>query len=174
MALERITNGSLADPEVVNNNFDYLDDRITDTANRIYTNNAQFESQIATLNSALSTNVNNLNSTINNLDEELNGEISNLSDNLDTLSARSIAPNYSAGSQVPNGYVAQQDGWLRCTARIDSYGSHVYINGVSVHGGWPTWLKDWSGWCFESMVPIAKGQTVTFDGNAYAYFFPYI
>lgn len=174
MPLVEIQNGTLADSTVINNNFDYLDDRITDTANRIYTNNAQFESQIATLNRALSTNVDNLEGEITTLQTSTTEQINTISGQVSTLAAKSIAPDYTRGSQVANGFVASTDGWLRCTARIDSYGSHVYINGVSVHGGWPTWLKDWSGWCFESMVPIAAGQTVTFDGNAYAYFFPYV
>ena len=174
MSLVEIQNGTLAYASVINGNFDYLDDRITDTANRIYTNNAQFESQIATLNQNLSNSVDSLEGSISTLQASTTEQINVISGEVTTLSAKSIAPNYSRGSQVANGYVATADGWLRCTARIDSYGSHVYINGVSVHGGWPTWLKDWSGWCFESMVPIAKGQTVTFDGNAYAYFFPYV
>lgn len=49
MSIVEIQNGSLADPEVVNDNFKYLDDKIKDTENKIYTNNSGLESKISTL-----------------------------------------------------------------------------------------------------------------------------
>ena len=83
-----------------------------------------------------------------------------------------LAPDYSKGVNAPNNYVATSNGWLLCTARLDSYQSHVRINGISVFGIEPQWLKDWSGWKLYGMFIIEKGQKVTLDGNATATFYP--
>lgn len=61
MALTKIEFGSLADPEIVNNNFEYLDEKITDASSKIYNNNADLESlinsQISTTFTQLSTKI---------------------------------------------------------------------------------------------------------------------
>lgn len=71
MSLENIEYGSLASSEVVNNNFEYLDERITDTANKIYSNNANLESKIANLNSSLTNTKNDLDSKITEANKNL-------------------------------------------------------------------------------------------------------
>jgi len=75
MPLVEIQNGSLADPDIVNGNFDYLDDRITDTANRIYTNNTTINSRITNLQTYLegqiSANINVVNGSIDTINEFL-------------------------------------------------------------------------------------------------------
>lgn len=47
MTITRIEFGSIADPEIINNNFEYLDEKVTETSSKIYMNNASLESQIA-------------------------------------------------------------------------------------------------------------------------------
>lgn len=171
MSLEEIRNGSLADPSVVNKNFEYLDDRITDTANKIYTNNASFDSKIATL----SNNITNLDTKMKNDISEQSKRIDGMKTDVTKLQSNitsAIVPNYSKGVGAGNGYVAPSNGWLRCAAHIERYQSHVRINGVVVFAIEPMWLKDWSGWNVYGMVFIGKGQTVTLDGNATATFYP--
>lgn len=71
MSLEEILNGTLADPEIVNNNFSYLDERITDTVSKIYTNNSGFESKLSTLANTLNDTVRPIGQPIIRLDNTL-------------------------------------------------------------------------------------------------------
>ena len=89
------------------------------------------------------------------------------------IASTAIIPNYSSGVNAPNNYIAPSNGWLQCTARLDSYQSHVRINNVVVFAVEPQWLNDWSGWKLYGMCLIGKGQKVTLDGNATATFFPF-
>lgn len=50
-----LQNSEVADAISVNENFTYLDNRITSTAASIYTNNSTFESQLASLNNSVQT-----------------------------------------------------------------------------------------------------------------------
>ena len=74
MALTEIQYGSLASSETMNNNFNYLDDRISTVASTITSAAASLNSNIATINSsiltlsgALTENTENLQSSIDNL-----------------------------------------------------------------------------------------------------------
>ena len=78
MGLTTITNGSLADATVVNNNFDYLYGRITDTAASIGTHDAQISSQIETLDSRLTSSISTINATITNQVSTINATMTNL------------------------------------------------------------------------------------------------
>ena len=53
MTITKIEFGSIADPEVINNNFEYLDEKLTDTSSKIYTNNSSLESMISSQISTL-------------------------------------------------------------------------------------------------------------------------
>ncbi|MBR1776324.1 tail fiber protein [bacterium] len=55
MALIRIDYGALASSEVMNNNFDYLEEKITDVAESIITNNSGVYSNIASINNLIET-----------------------------------------------------------------------------------------------------------------------
>ena len=69
MSLENIDYGSLASSEVINNNFEYLDERITDTANKIYSNNANLESKIANNKLAVDNTISDLKTKITESDK---------------------------------------------------------------------------------------------------------
>lgn len=43
----------MADPKAVNDNFEYLDGRITDTAQKIYTNNSSYDSKLAAITTSI-------------------------------------------------------------------------------------------------------------------------
>lgn len=53
MTITKIEFGSIADPEVINNNFEYLDEKLTDTSSKIYTNNSSLESMVTSQISTL-------------------------------------------------------------------------------------------------------------------------
>lgn len=55
--LEKILTGSVASSSLLNNNFNYLDERITDTVSKLYTNNSSFDSKLATVTSNLTAQV---------------------------------------------------------------------------------------------------------------------
>ena len=60
MSLIKIENGTLADPEVVNDNFEYLDDKITATNQSIATVQSNLQSLGTTLNNKINQTVSNL------------------------------------------------------------------------------------------------------------------
>ena len=82
----------------MNNNFGYLDDRITEVDNKIYANNASLESKISTVNA-------NLLADIEDLSEGL--ENSNTSSN----STKTIVNNLVAGGLYTNTYVNGESGY---------------------------------------------------------------
>lgn len=57
MALTRIEYGSLASSETMNNNFDYLDNKISEVSERITTSSASIYSSIASLNTQISNQI---------------------------------------------------------------------------------------------------------------------
>lgn len=97
MALEELENGTLADAEVVNGNFIYLDERITDTVSRIYTNNSNFESRLTNLQTYLT-------SLIDSNIETVNGRIDDVETSVETVDEKveEITENpYSKPTLVP-------------------------------------------------------------------------
>lgn len=67
MALTEIEYGSLASSETMNNNFEYLDNRITTVSEGITSTTASINSNIASINSALASYTEETNSTIKNV-----------------------------------------------------------------------------------------------------------
>ncbi len=74
MALTTIEYGSLASSEVMNNNFEYLDNKITEISDTLISNTASIYSNIASINSSISS-----------LRESLSENISNLQNSLETM-----------------------------------------------------------------------------------------
>ena len=64
MALTEIEYGSLASSDVMNKNFEYLDNKISDVSENINSNVATINSNIATVNSSISAMGENLNKSI--------------------------------------------------------------------------------------------------------------
>ncbi len=72
MALVEIEYGSLANSETVNNNFKYLDDKLTDVSQRF---TASLESQILTLNTNMNLQIKKLETTIGEPQISLTGSL---------------------------------------------------------------------------------------------------
>lgn len=71
MSLTEIGYGSLASSEVMNNNFEYLDNKISDVSESLISMGATINSNVATLNSSLSSTNNTLTQSIDELDTTL-------------------------------------------------------------------------------------------------------
>lgn len=137
MALTKIEFGSLADPEIVNNNFEYLDEKITDASSKIYNNNADLESLI---NSQVLTLTNNLNNTVETLNTEIESvekSIENTNNSLKSVTSF-LTPNYTkAVSFTSQSYTAPSDGVYYCSFHYnEARPATCTINGTQVAAYW--------------------------------------
>ncbi len=82
MALTEIEYGSLASSEVMNNNFEYLDEKITDVSESLTSTAAAINSNIATINSSMAS-----------MSETLSQSIEDLGTDLTTASDTSFSTN---------------------------------------------------------------------------------
>ena len=71
MALTRIEYGSLASSSVMNNNFDYLDERISNISENISTSTASINSNIASINSSVTNLGQNFQESLNTLQNSI-------------------------------------------------------------------------------------------------------
>ena len=71
MALTEIEYGSLASSEVMNNNFEYLDEKISDVSENLTSTVATINSNLATINSSMASMSDELNQAIEDLDSDL-------------------------------------------------------------------------------------------------------
>lgn len=172
MSLEEIRNGSLADPDVINNNFKYLDDRITDAENKIYTNNANFESKISTLNNNINLNNKNLDEKIKSINEDISSVENNLSSTNEKLTNifNIIAPNYTKEFSISSGWVATTNGYVSWySGHNDNSQGYLWINGIEV--SYHSSYKYTDPHRIQYMV--SKGDVITFSGKGCsAKFFP--
>ena len=116
MALTNIEYGSLASSAVINSNFSYLDDRISDSSESIMTNISSILSNIATINTRLNT----LSDGIEDAVEELNTKLEGYKNKLKLLTAKAcIVPNWSGITGVTitanTAYIPQSNGYLIIT-----------------------------------------------------------
>ena len=81
MALTEIEYGSLASSEVMNNNFNYLDNRVSNLSETIISSNAGINSNIASINSTITSLTDKLNTDIEKLTTDLSTINSSLSSN---------------------------------------------------------------------------------------------
>ena len=72
MALTTIKYGELASSEVVNNNFKYLDDKISNLNETVTSNKAGMNSNIASINSSITTINENMTKNVEKLEESIN------------------------------------------------------------------------------------------------------
>ena len=137
MALTKIEFGSLADPEVINNNFEYLDEKVTDASSKIYTNNADLE---ALINSQVLTLTNNLNNTV----ETINADIETVEKSIETTNSALnsvtsyLTPNYTKTVFFTSqSYTAPSDGVYYCSFSYnEAKPAYCTINGTQVAAYW--------------------------------------
>lgn len=163
MALEHIEYGSLASSELMNDNFEYLDDRISSLAETQSSDTSSLYSSLA-----------NLNTTFTQQNESLASDLSDLEDYAETIredfDSQNNAPNYSKGIGITMPYTASKNGYVYAGVNgIDTH-QYVYVNGYRVHGhcGYSGGKSVYSG----SLFRVSAGDVVTCSktqGNYYFY-----
>lgn len=158
MALTNIEYGSVATSKVLNDNFNYLEDKIEDYSKNIATNNA---SLTALINSQSSTITNNLNNSIAEMTEQINGINEELSSTSTKLKDSIVITE--AKRDGLNWYRIYSDGWCE---QGGYYGRGVAYNEV-VAGGLSTMklLKSFKDTNYTVM--LTPYQTTAGDASFY-------
>ena len=160
MPLIHIEYGSLASSEVMNDNFEYLDDRITSTANNLTTASAGIYS-----------NISSINNSILEMNQELGEDISDLESDLDSLrsdfSALDLAPDYgkavtvynSSGSGLIN---IDWNGWLEFDLYCNQNSAQFqfYVDGIMVGA-----TASDEGDRASNIVMVKSGSTASWNGS---------
>ena len=130
MALTEIEYGALASSEVMNNNFQYLDDRISSVSETVTSNNAGVSSNIASINS-----------TISSMSEELNTDIEEITSDIGDITTSLNASGYLYINTYFNGtswykeYFSDEDKtvrvWLEQGGVCGSMSTTTYIKPFS-------------------------------------------
>ena len=123
MALTNIEYGSVASSEVVNNNFQYLDDKISSVSQSLSTNATALSSSISSLASVVNTNK----SSAEEADAELQESIDDITEDISELSttleeAFYVVDAYRSGA---NWYRVYSDGWCEQGGCVNVGGSNA-------------------------------------------------
>ena len=160
MPLTHIEYASLASSAVMNDNFEYLDDRVTAVANSLTSAVSSINSSISTVNSALSQK-----------DEDLDDDISSLDTRLTTLeddfSSYDITPDYEKAITVYNSSGGGQlnidwEGWLAFNLYCHQVAAdfQFYVDGVMV-GATASDENDRAA----GIVLVKSGSVATWNGS---------
>jgi hypothetical protein len=160
MPLTHIEYGSLASSDVMNDNFEYLDNRATTIANNL--------SQTA---SGINSTIASMNSTFTQKNEELQEDISDLSSDLADLrndfESKDITPDYAKAVTVYNSsgsgtFNINWDGWLEFDlyCRQNSAAYQFYIDNIMV-GATASDENDRA----SNIVLVKSGSTATWNGS---------
>lgn len=162
MPLTHIEYGSLASSETMNDNFEYLDDRVTTVANNLVSASTSIYSNLSGLNSSLSGQISSLSSDIDDLAEELE-------DLSDSFTSQNNSPDYSRGIGITMPYTVVSDGYIYAGVDGTDYNSYVYVNEKIVHGhcGYSGGYNVYSG----SVFRVSAGDIVTAGRISGSYYF---
>lgn len=162
MALEHIEYGALASSELMNDNFEYLDDRISSVV----------ASQTSTFSSIYSS-IANLNSTLSQQGEDFESDISDLDDYAKAIrndfDSQNNSPDYSHGIGITLPYTVTSDGYVYAGVEGVDSKKYVYVNGSIVHGhcGYSGGKAVYSG----SVFRVSKDDVITCQKTHGSYFF---
>ena len=162
MPLTHIEYGSLASSETMNDNFEYLDDRVTTVANSLVSTSTNIYSSLSGLNASLSSQI-----------SDLASDVDGLGDDLDALrgdfTSQNNAPNYSRGVGITLPYSVTKDGYVYAGVNGMDYMSYVYVNQKVVHGhcGYSGGYSVYSG----SVFRVSAGDVVTANRTSGSYYF---
>lgn len=170
MALTTIEHGALAKSSVLNDNFVYLDEKISKSAQTLEAKINMATNASATVTNGLATTqttVNAIQDDLSALTTTTEGKASkDLSDVTITTSfgakiAEVIAPNLTAGYSISSGWKSPNAGWVYANRSGDNFHAYLYVDGKEL-------MKAGSGGSYSSlnygsMIFIGKNRTVTFD-----------
>ena len=160
MPLINIEYGSLASSEVMNDNFEYLDDRITTVANNLTSASSSLYSNIASLNSNFSQQYESLSSDLSSLTsyaEAIRADFDSL--NLTPDYSKAVTVVNSSGSGSHN---IDWDGWLAFDlyCRQNSAMFQIYVDGVMVGA-----TASDEGDRAAGVVLVNKGSVIDWNGS---------
>ena len=171
MALIDIEYGSLASSEVMNKNFIYLDDKISDTSESIMTSISSILSNIATINAKL-----------NDISDEVADNIQTMNSTIEDYRAKTkllvnkaaMVPNWSNAVSIslPVGstYVVPSNGYILLIP-INSSAGNVIVNGNTLALKTIANVYDYASQLIS--IPVGNGDTVRVTANfSYVYFLP--
>lgn len=165
MPLTHIEYGSLASSETMNNNFEYVDNRVTTVANNL-----------TTIASGINSNIASLSSTFSQANEDMASDISDLETYAQTLrsdfDSQNNAPDYSQKVAITMPYTVEANGYVYAGVEGIDSAKYVKVNGNIVHGhcGYSGGKSVYSG----SVFRVSTGDVITCDktwGSHY-YFYP--
>ncbi len=167
MALINIEYGSLASSETMNKNFQYLDDKISETTSSFTTSISSVSSNIATINSNLS----ELSGNLEDAKEEIDEKISETNTNIMTAL---MLPDWSACISIgkPNSYTVPANGYILINPQAQGAGN-MTVNGTTVYLKYRGHENDNAAQLVP--YPVKKGDIVTCAVNITAvYFLPVV
>ena len=167
MALINIEYGSLASSETMNKNFQYLDDKISETTGAFNTSISSVSSNIATLNSNLS----DLSDKLDDTKEEIEGSID---DTNACIMKALMLPDWSACVSIgnPTSYVIPANGYVLLNPGTTARGN-MTVNGVTVFLKY--WGLDNDNAAQLVPYPVKKGDIMTNSVSIIAaYFLPVV
>ena len=166
MPLTIIQYGSLASSEVMNDNFGYLDNRITTLANNLTSTSSTLSSSIASVNTSLTQK-----------DEELEDGIEELESDLEDLQAdfesKDDAPDYTSGISISTlPYTVPADGYIDAAVTACNGTAALYVNQIKVAHAYssnPTYYSMLSG-----QYRVCEGDVISHTGYSLQWvnFFP--
>ena len=160
MPLTTIEYGSLASSEVMNDNFEYLDNRITTVAGNLTSTASSINSTIASMNSTFTSQNESLVSDIEDLEDSLG-------DLRDEFEAYDITPDYAHAVTVVNSsgsgsYNINWNGWLAfdlyCNQNSAKF--QIEIDGVRVGA-----TASDEGDRAAGIVMVKSGSVISWNGS---------
>lgn len=162
MALTHIDYGALASSEVMNNNFEYLDNKIAEVVQKSDSDTSAIYSNIATLNGTFSAQTEQM---INDI-SELKTYAEKIREDLDL---KNDSPDYSKGVGISLPYTVTSDGYVYGGVDGTDSVQYVYVNSKPVHGhcGYSGGKWVYSG----SLFRVCKNDVVSCSRTSGNYYF---
>lgn len=162
MALTHIEYGALASSETMNDNFDYLDNRISTVADSLSSNTSSIYSNIASLGGTVSAQIEDIVEDVSELAETVDG----IRDDIDS---ENNAPDYNRVVSITLPYTVTQRGYVYGGVYGLDANRYVYVNGKIVHGhcGYSGGIGVYSG----SLFRVSPGDVITVDWASAGYYF---
>ena len=157
MALTNIEYGSMASSSVMNNNFSYLDDKISDTAESVAASISSITSNIATINSRIS----EVSGDLQDSAEDLETSIINTANTIKAgVNGISMIPNWSGCSEISslNNYTAPSNGYIILVSTTGGTGNLIINNVTTVY---KTGINNYDHSSQWVPVPVAKNDVIT-------------
>lgn len=171
MPITNIEYGSLASSETLNNNFSYLDEKISTVSTNINTSISSILTNIATLNSRISTLSNSLDSQVSTLNQKVETYKSKTKS---LVNKANMLPNWlectSITISVGQNYVPASNGYVILIPDAAGSGS-ITLNGVSMY--FKLRSNAYDNASELAVIPVKKSDTLAVTVSIkYAYFVP--